>query len=127
VWDSWTSAQGCPQPPLAPFSAYLWVSVVGTPTGRSPSKCLPLGTSSTISVCRGISMAQRPPQNTALTLTVRYLWISQSFWLSLGSWSSLPHGVNDHNTSLSGSLGTDRHMKAHWDLALPWDQDGTGH
>lgn len=91
------------------------------PTGRSPSKCLPLGTSSTISVCRGTSMAQRPPRNTTLTPMVRYLWISQFFWLSLGSWSSLSHEVNGHNTSLRGSLGTDRHMKAHWNLALSWD------
>lgn len=29
-------------------------------TGRSTSACLPLGTSSTISVCRGASMAQGP-------------------------------------------------------------------
>lgn len=67
---SFASSQGCSEAPPAPFSAYLWVSVVGTPTGRSPSKCLPLGTSSTISVCRGMSMAQRPPQNTALTSTL---------------------------------------------------------
>lgn len=109
---SFASAQGCPEAPAAPFSAYLWVSVVGMPTGRSPSKCLPLGTSSTISVSRGISMAQRPPQNTALTTILSGICGSVSpSGLSLGSWYSLPHEANGHNTSLRRSLRTDRHMK----------------
>lgn len=50
----------------------------------------------------------------------RCLWSSQSFWLSLESRSSLPHEASGHSISLRGSLGTDRQMKAHWDLLLPW-------
>ena len=58
----------CPHPtdPALPCAtmgsgAHLWPPAVGVVTGRRPSKCLPLGTNSTISVCRGASMALGPP------------------------------------------------------------------
>lgn len=104
---SCASAQCFPEIPPGPSSTYLCVSVADTPTGRSPSKCLPLGTSSTISVCRGISMAQRVPGSTARTPTQSD--VCGTVWLSLGSWSGLPHEVSGHSTSLRGSLRTARH------------------
>lgn len=50
----------CPDPRLGPSSAHLWLPAAGVVTGCGPSECLPLGTSSTISVCRGASMVRGP-------------------------------------------------------------------
>ena len=58
----------CPHPsdPALPCAtmgsgAHLWPPAVGVVTGRRPSKCLPLGTNSTISVCSEVGERQRAP------------------------------------------------------------------
>lgn len=66
-------------PLLAPCPTHLWPPALGGVTGSGPSACLPLGTSSTISVCRGASMA-RAARTLALPPTVRGLQRGQALW-----------------------------------------------
>ena len=61
----------CPalSPWLGPCCAHLSLPAVGVLTGCSPSMCLPLGTSSTSSVCTGASMLRGHHGSPALTPT----------------------------------------------------------
>lgn len=87
----------CPDPRLGPSSAHFWLPAAGVVTGRSPSECLPLGTSSTISVCRGASMVQGPPPG-ALARTPTHSEVCRANGSSDDS-CSWAHGPASHRVS----------------------------
>lgn len=103
----------CPKPLLGLSSAHLWLPAMGVVTGWSPSECLPLGTSSTISVCRGASMAQGPPPGVlAHTPTPSEVCRAGAPLITpaLGPTAQPPTGGLSHRAPPRGSLRTNVHM-----------------
>lgn len=102
----------CPDPRLGPSSAHLWLPAAGVVTGCGPSECLPLGTSSTIAVCRGASMVRGPHRECWLAQRCTQKSAERTVPLMIPAWGprpSFPQGLG-RNTPPRGSLRTFMHM-----------------